>query len=294
MQGQKAFYWEDLENKKSEIVKRFLDREKVQIYFDIIKSVEILNNDHLNAIKGIGEEVKNDITDLFEIYKIDMIYLCQPITINHTIWWYDMTPLSEDSLDFYLPLFFREFSLYPVSTIRISGLKFIYLTESLIFSTDSYSQYRAAVPDYTRDTMAMIYCCKERGIEYIKNVIHHEYFHFIDYMDDGIIYGSDPEWESLNKEVFIYGSGGANNRDWMPLNPAIKGFLNYYSTTGIEEDKAEVFSFMMTQPALIRNHPDEIILSKFKYILAMLESFDPDAFVNTDFWDWLKLLREAP
>jgi len=52
--------------------------------------------------------------------------------------------------------------------------------------------------------MAMVYCCKERSFSHIRTVIHPEFFHFIDYIEDGNIYGPDPEWEMLNTPDFKY------------------------------------------------------------------------------------------
>ena len=118
-----------------------------------------------------------------------------------------MEALSENNCDSYLPIFFHEFSLYPISYIKKSQIKFFYFTNTLTFSAETYSQYRAAVPDYCDDTMALNYCCKETLSSYIRNIIHHEFFHFVDYIEDYKIYDSDPKWEACNESCFKYGNG---------------------------------------------------------------------------------------
>ncbi len=273
------------------VVERFRNRESVQNYFKLIKSEGRIDEDWLKIIRGIGEEVKEDISDLFHLYGITACFLDQNLNINHDSWWIDLKPLSDSDLDLYLPLFFQEFSLYPVTYVKNSKLKKIYFCNSLDFSTTTYSQYRAAVPDYSCKEMSMIYCCKERSVNYITNVIHHEYFHFVDYVDDGKIYGPDPEWESLNEPSFSYGNGGALNREWKPLDPNCVGFLNFYSTTAIEEDKAELFAYMMQYPHRIATTKCGVIRRKFDYLRQMMERFDCDGIGSPLFWDMLMCFR---
>lgn len=232
-----------------------------------------------------------DISSLFELYGIEAVFLQTNTNINHSSWWYDCTPLKDGDLDLYLPLFFREFSLYPVSLIKASKLEKVYFVNSLTFSTNSYSQYRASVPDYCHDVMGMVYCCKETSLDYIRNVIHHEFFHFIDYIEDGKIYESDPEWEGLNTPDFKYGNGGAMNREWKPLSSDVRGFLNFYSTTGIEEDKAEIFSHMMNFPEKVIDTQCEILNAKFKNIKNLFQRFDPYGVGNELFWEHILLFR---
>jgi hypothetical protein len=280
-----------IENDKAEIIERFNNRDIVKVYFDLLNQKQHNSKEFSDIIQGISNEVITDLNDLFNIYGIKPIFLESPLSINHSTWWYDCLPLEDEDLDFFLPLFFKEFSLYPISLIKNSQLKNVYFVNSLIFSTHAFSQYRASVPDYSDDVMSMIYCCKERGVDYIKNVIHHEFFHFVDFIEDKKIYGPDPDWEILNEPDFKYGSGGAMNREWKPLSPEIRGFLNFYSTTGIEEDKAEIFSHMINFPEIVVETKCEILKGKFDYIRNLLERFDPDGIGKKDFWETLLLYR---
>ena len=52
----------------------------------------------------------------------------------------------------------------------------------------------------------------DAGPAFLRRLIHHEVFHFLDYADDDQVQ-RDPEWEKLNDRWFVYGSGGRFERD---------------------------------------------------------------------------------
>jgi hypothetical protein len=285
----------EMENKKLQIINRFYNRTKVKTYLTLLsENSDIINYSWKNKIYNLSEEVKEDISDLFRLYttKLEALYLYEELIIFHKTWEYECSPLQENDLDFFLPIFFQEFSLYPISLISKSKLKSVYYCHCLKFSTGEYSQYRAAVPDYTDKVMSMIYCCKEKSVKYIRNVIHHEFFHFLDYVEDGKIYGKDLIWESYNLIDFEYGKGGCYERQWKPLNQDKKEFLNFYSTTGIEEDKAEIFSFMMLNCKKIQDVQNQSLKKKFENIKYMMQKFDKEGFGNDKFWEVLMRLRD--
>jgi hypothetical protein len=286
--------YDELENIRSHIVERFYKRSRVVEYLNLTQIVtrrEELYSTLLNEYEGIGEEVKEDISELFKAYGIKEVYIYDQKLFFHDTWWYECNGLKETDLDFYLPLFFKEFSLYPVSCIKASKLEYVYFCNDLIFTTNEFSQQRAAVPDYCPDQMAMIYSCGEACTNYCIRVIHHEYFHFIDYIDDYKIYGPDPEWEELNTPHFKYGNGGAMNRTHKELSPDIDGFLNFYSTTGIEEDKAEIFAHLFLYPDCFENEKNPILLKKFIFIKNLISNFDKQGMGQSNFWENLKKFR---
>src|SRR5690606_19670716 len=88
---------------------------------------------------------------------------------------------------------------------------------------------------------------------FLRRLIHHESFHFVDLADDGTVQ-RDPTWEALNPPGFVYGHGGRSMRDPAASepDPALTGFVTRYAQAALEEDKAEVFAFMMTAPAALR------------------------------------------
>ena len=134
----------------------------------------------------------------------------------------------------------------------------------------------------------MIYCCKEKALSYIHTVCHHEIFHFVDHIKNPGFYCK--KWDSLNVDGFKYGDGGANHREWKPLDPAIVGFLNFYSTTAIEEDKAEVYAAMINQEKETSDY-DEVLMSKFARMKMLMQRYDSKMY-SESFFESLKELRD--
>ncbi len=182
-------------------------------------------------------------------------------------------PLSEKSLVAYAPILTRELRIYPPAIIKASGLKRIVLCSDLSFA----GQRRNAIPDFGFDTL---YLDAVRGLEnttYMRKVIHHEFFHLIDYKEDGKVY-EDPRWSKLNAEDFRYGDGGRNaqtNPNTSVFSEQYPGFLNHYSTTGVEEDKAELFANLIVEPQYVarRCAKDPILQAKKTRLFAELEQF---------------------
>lgn len=182
----------------------------------------------------------------------------------------------------YLRLLDEEFSLYPEDFVRRTGLKRIVLCRELSFA----GQFRNAVPDFEHDTY---YLEIERGsfdTTYLRKVIHHDFFHIVDYRDDGLLY-EDDRWKALNPDDFKYGTGGKNaqnNPESAVLTLEYPGFLNHYSTTGVEEDKAEIFSNMMVSPRYVagRLSQDTVIEAKVVTMKELLAGFCPE--INESFW----------
>jgi hypothetical protein len=121
---------------------------------------------------------------------------------------------------------------------------------------------------------------------YTRLVIHHEFFHIVDWRDDGILYG-DERWAALNPKTFKYGSGGKNAQDdntgSIP-NEDNPGFLNRYSTTGVEEDKAEVFAYMIVHDKMIQERAkrDPVLKSKVERMQELIGKFAPKS--GKEFW----------
>jgi hypothetical protein len=185
------------------------------------------------------------------------------------------------SLKNYLPMFVEEFSLYPPECIKRSDLKKVIVCKSLRFA----EQLRSAIPDYAHDTL---YLDCENGIwssAYMRHTVHHEYFHIIDWKDDGRVY-EDKEWSALNPKGFKYGTGGKNNQDNDAYGTGanLSGFLSAYATTGVEEDKAEMFANMMVRYKAVerRAQADAVIASKFARMKELLKQFCPE--MDDAFW----------
>jgi hypothetical protein len=99
------------------------------------------------------------------------------------------------------------------------------------------------------------------------------------------------DWMLLNTEGFNYGCGGASAYAdaieryidvYSPTNPR-KGFVNLYSLTGDEEDRAELLAYILTdfeRPMLISLlKKDEILKQKIEALRSLLNSFTGEPFL---------------
>jgi Putative zinc-binding metallo-peptidase len=195
---------------------------------------------------------------------------------------------SVQDLEGYIPLLVSELGLYPRSLIKKSKLKRIVLCEQLAYA----GQFRNAVPDFEHN---ILYLEVKRGNlnkQYLRKVIHHDFYHMIDFQDDGQLY-SDSEWGKLNAADFKYGTGGQNaqtDANSGVLTDKYPGFLNQYSTAGVEEDKAEVFAHMLVQSDVVekRQAVDAVLKAKVDRMKELMLHFCEE--VNENFW---KAAREV-
>jgi len=128
----------------------------------------------------------------------------------------------------------------------------------------------------------------------VRRSFHHEVFHLIDYRDDGVV-TRDPAWEALNPPGFKYAGGGraALADPAMTTDPTDKvpGFVTGYSTSAVEEDKAELFAFLVVHPAYMakRAATDPVIRAKVARMKALLAAFCPA--VDEAYWARLARVR---
>ena len=271
-----------LEKMLFELRNEFLERKSVRKYFALFFEKNFLYDNFYDQIKGIKNDIQDLIIRLFQLHNIKYTEILDNKTLKFENYKIECQALSESDLDFFLPIFFFEFSLYPISFIRNSKLSNLYFTNSLNFINEKVNEYRPIVPNYK--DLSIVYCCKERNISYIKSVMHHEFFHFIYSVDDHKSLNEE-NWEQLNLEGFEYGGneGQLSGK---------KGFLNYCSTQDIEEDKAEIFSHMFNFPIEAFEASDRIILKKVMYHVSFFEKFDPRGVGGENFWVILRELRK--
>ncbi|MBA4030250.1 MAG: hypothetical protein C0478_05060 [Planctomyces sp.] len=183
----------------------------------------------------------------------------------------------------YAGLFASEFGIYPPELVSRSKLKQVVFCRELSFA----GQRRNAIPDFQNNTLYLDIARGTDSKTYLRKVIHHEFFHIIDYRDDGSVYRDD-QWAALNPPDFKYGTGGRNAqhmRDTSVLTNTLPGFLDHYATTGVEEDKAEVFANLIVDGEYIKERipQDTILGNKVRRMKAQLEIFCPE--VNASFWE---------
>jgi hypothetical protein len=223
------------------------------------------------------------LAKIARIYDIEIVTSAPWFPVQTTHGEIDGQAADVQALEEYSGLFAFEFGLYPVGLVERSQLARVVLCQKLSFD----GQLRNAIPDFDHNTLYLDVSRGASNKSYLRKVIHHEFFHIIDYLDDGHLYVDD-HWAGLNSEGFQYGYGGKTAQH-MPstsvLTGELIGFLNHYSTTGVEEDKAELFANLVVVPEYVENRTkkDRILCAKVEEMRGLLCNFSPD--MNEEFWD---------
>ena len=256
-------------------------------YFYSLKST----NPYNSKFPEILPEVQSAIQQFLYDYDLKLNYTTKITFVQHKDWWYKLEPVTENDINFYLPLLILELSLYPKNFFKKIKLKSLTLSNNIIFHCDNYESYRAGMPDYEEDTLSLIFSCKERSIKYIRNVIHHELFHYFYYNFVGPYEDKDDLWEIFNPKGFEY---SMQSQVWSQKEiltgdyQDYDSFVSYFSKTKLEEDKAEIFSYMVTSGNDIKDLlRREGVIGKFLYIRQLMEKFDGKEFKQKmgDFWN---------
>jgi hypothetical protein len=233
-------------------------------------------------ITAVGGAQSQELETIAKAYKIQIVTANPSFPVKTMYGMIDGKGAEQKALDDYSTLFASEFTLYPPDFVKRSQLRRVVLSSELSFA----GQRRNAIPDYEHNTLYLDVSRGTYSKPYLRKVIHHEFFHIVDYRDDGSVY-SDPRWESLNPPQFRYGSGGRRAQDLQQtsvLTDKFPGFLNHYSTTGVEEDKAELLANLIVDPEYVegRARMDRLLGAKVERLKELLVSFSPD--MNDAFW----------
>jgi hypothetical protein len=204
-----------------------------------------------------------------------------PATFNHGP--IEGQEAAADEVASYAPILSFEWNLYPVDLIKRTRLKRIVLCKDLSYA----KQKRTAIPDFGNDTLYLDVVRGRTNDLYVREVIHHEYYHLIDLRDDGKLY-EDKEWTKLNPPDFKYGTGGKNAQNDRTVSVATDkypGFLDRYAMTGVEEDKAEVFSHMMAEPLTVQERAakDPVLQAKVERMKELMAAFCPA--MDKKYWE---------
>jgi hypothetical protein len=195
-------------------------------------------------------------------------------------------------LEHFLPIFLEEWRLLPTMLVHRTRLKYIAFGRQ--FRLPAERMEREAIPDYHHEGMyySVAYDHQQPILEhYFRGVVHHEYFHYVDFRDDGIVYGDDV-WKKLNSAGFKYGRGGASargNTQGLVRMPK-PGFITDYASSGVEEDKAEVFRCMLVNLVEMeaRAKSDEYLARKVQQMKKLLNDFCPE--LDEPYWASLRLM----
>ncbi|MFZ6745109.1 hypothetical protein ACO0LC_17950 [Undibacterium sp. JH2W] len=133
---------------------------------------------------------------------------------------------------------------YPATLFERMRLQHIALVKNLTVA----GQRRKAMP--APETDSLVYADNDENIclAGMELRTHHEFYHFIEHRTFGDFYYRDPAWLSLNPATISYGQGGATayGTGFVNLGHPAAAMVSRYAYYGPEEDKAEMFGWMMT------------------------------------------------
>ena len=155
--------------------------------------------------------------------------------------------------------------------------------EELIISTSSYSHPRPALPEWEQ-THSMIYRMKIEDKDKLSEVMHHELFHYFDFMVSGSNVDSkiEAEWNELNPSDFKYGEEQDYKRYMENNNKEQIYFVSKPSMKQCCEDRAEIYSKLMTQTSKWKKELSNNVLKKFEKIKDFMKEHSPNYIGNID------------
>lgn len=236
----------------------------------------------LAVAPGTTADPKPDLAALGKSYTLDLVTHKPAFPVKTTHGAIDGAGADRKDVESYAALFAFEWALYPPEVVKKARIRAVVFCRDLAFA----GQNRTAVPDFENDTLYLDVTRGRHDDRYVRKVIHHEFFHFVDLRDDGHLY-EDERWASLNPPRFKYGPGGAKLQDDPTATTTGRdepGFLNRYAAAGVEEDKAELFAHLMVEPKLVagRAEKDKYVRAKVERMRELLLAFSPKA--DKDFW----------
>ena len=216
------------------------------------------------ATEGLGE-----IYNIKTENKLRYLYAKQPFTIgiDNNINCYSS---SKQDLDRKYAIIEKNLNRYSKSFLKKINLKYIVLCEDLSISGIG----TAGIPDNIMKTLILDIKFNEK---YFERVIHHEVFHIIHNRFKNIF--NEKVWSNFNDKTFEYAEcSTCSDRLGLDLYVKTNGFLTEYSKSVASEDMAEVFSFLMTDEAKIKNiaTKDSILFNKIEFIkngIKKIENF---------------------
>ena len=291
--NQKTISKEEMLNYKNlpnyDLFEKFINMEKVKQYLN----ENIFQNDS-QIIDGIFNDIKPLITELFKRFKIEYEIISQKKVIDCRSYQVVITPpQGTQNLDNYFPLFFMNFWFYPPEVFNRRIIKKFYFCEQLMFATSTYSQPRAACPEWSQ-THSMIYAMESKSNQYLAEVMHHELFHYLDFMISGSKVDSkvQADWETLNPKGFHYGSGGQYEREYVNINKKDQMyFVSHYSMTDCCEDRAEAYCRLMTRNSNWHNEQSQVIEKKIEKLRNFMKMLDPTYIGNNNNYYYERLQK---
>jgi hypothetical protein len=226
---------------------------------------------------------RGPIEALAEKYHVEIIVLMSQRHWQWAGYTVDMGKPDPAKLKTYEQLFAKEWSKYPDDLVQRANVTQIYIGQGLTMN----GQHRGSVPAFDGNAMYYDVAVGDYNKHYQKIVVHHEFFHMLDYRMHNLY--RDREWVALSPAGFEYGDGGAKmtTPGVGELTDKIPGFLTMYGTSGQEEDKAELFAHLIIDADYVarRATVDPSVAAKVVLIKQRLKAFDPG--FDDRFWKQL-------
>jgi hypothetical protein len=182
----------------------------------------------------------------------------------------------------YVPVLTAEINRYPVDLLQTTKLHRIVLSHKLTFNGRAVN----GLADFKPNTLYLDVERLADEPEQMRKCIHHEFFHILDYMNWTLT--SDDEWERLNPAGFTYRGGSRFARAHLRASltdDSRPGFVNLYATSTAEEDKAELFAFMMVRYNLLKERArgDKVLHAKITHLKKVVAGFSQE--MDDAFWE---------
>lgn len=174
----------------------------------------------------------------------------------------------------YLRLMEREYSKYPKGYFSKIGIRTIAIGKELMIN----GQVRAAIPDPYKGVLFLSVDKPGDSETYQVHVMHHELHHCAEYRYWNSMNYHWDSWSDVNNATFNYQGSGASayndsSVDWYSINRPFEGFINMYSTTAQEEDRAEIVAIIMTddeKPLLEKFLQNDVVLQQKVLLVKIL------------------------
>ncbi len=189
----------------------------------------------------------------------------------------------------YLSMFEQELDFYPTEYFEAISLDKLILCGQIAGADFSYEGYNIRLKQtiYLDVVKRELVNDSTDALTRKKLTIHHELFHVFDdvvHFDRVKRFYNDPYWWKLNEPSFLYHVFGGELPSNRGLSDAMPGFLTGYSRQTENEDKAEIFGWLMVDPAQveIRQARDDRLRQKVTRLKMVVVQKCPN--MNESFW----------
>jgi len=191
-----------------------------------------------------------------------------------------------DLIKTYGSMFIDEWAKYPNDFMQSSKLKSVAFVVGLKVDYGHGHREVAATYDVIEDIM--IYDISFGASTYSESVVHHEFNHLVEYNQNNTYSRPNSNFTSCNPVA--YGEGGASayeDDNYSYTQHPKSGFVTTYAMTAIEEDRAELFGYLMQEDNYAKlkawNQSDSCLNTKTDVYQGYIQSLSPT--MNSSYYD---------